>query len=365
MRKTWPILIVGALLILLLEPTPVNGVSASIEVDEDEFYISVDPSDPDRGFLEIKGKVEGDRFAILDQLSITLTVNITEENDGEPTGRYWAASAEFDDETVTPEETRLTYNQDSAVFTILISPELEDPQGGDIAVPSGISPLTEGKLVLTMTYSGSASGDDIQRMTIIPDYYHLINLSTPITPIEVKAGNKVNYTLRVKNAGNEMDSVTIEIPDLEDLEDDGWITSLSIDNIDDMEPGYEVRSILLLQAPNNILADRTLKIDIKVFTDELDPVSLDPVSSDELTLTLELKRSKVDEPVIDDDDDDDVIVPDNDIQPASDSPYAIIGVTAAMAVIALIVIIILFTKRGGDNEGGNDDIDMHSSMVRI
>jgi len=204
-------------------------------------------------------------------------------------------------------------------------------------------------------------------MTIIPDYYHLINLSTPTTPLEVKAGNRVNYTLRIKNAGNQMDSVTVEVPDLEDLENDGWTTSLSLTDIDDMEPGYEERSILLMTAPNDIPADRDLEIDIRVFTDELDPDTLEPVSSAELTLTLQLKKSKVQDPIVDDDDDDDdndtVIDDDANIQ-ATDSPYAIIGVTAAMAVIALIVLIVLFSKRGGGDDDEDED-DMHTSMVRI
>ncbi|MGA1794121.1 MAG: hypothetical protein ACMUHM_09225 [Thermoplasmatota archaeon] len=366
MRKSWPVLMIAILLVVLLQPSPVNGASASIDVEEDDHYISVDPSDEDQGYLEIYGTVDGSQIGILDQLTVTLSVNITEEYDGEPTGRYWAASAEFEGETVTPEETRLTYNKDTVDFTIFIDPELSGQGDGDIAVPPGISPLTEGKLVLKLAYSGASSGEDIERMTIIPDYYHLINLSTPTTPLEVKAGNRVNYTLRIKNAGNQMDSVTVEVPDLEDLESDGWTTSLSLTDIDDMEPGFEERSILLLTAPNDIPADRDLEIDIRVFTDELDPDTLEPVSSAELTLTLQLKKSKVQDPIVDDDDDDDndtVIDDDTNIQ-ATDSPYAIIGVTAAMAVIALIVLIVLFSKRGGGDDDEDED-DMHTSMVRI
>ncbi|MGA1866587.1 MAG: hypothetical protein ACMUFK_03880, partial [Thermoplasmatota archaeon] len=183
MREIWLIFLIGTFLIVLLDPVPADGASASIEVEEDEYYISVDPSDEDQGYIEIEGRIEGSQFAILDQLTVMLSVNISEEYDGEPTGRFWAASAEFDDETLTPEETRLTYNKDSADFTIFIDPELEGRGNGDIAVPPGISPLTEGKLVLTMAYSGASSGNDVQRMTIIPEYYHLINLSTPILPV--------------------------------------------------------------------------------------------------------------------------------------------------------------------------------------
>jgi len=362
MRKTWLVLMIGVLMVVLLRPLPANGASASLDVEENEYYISVDPSDDDRGTLEIDGTVDGSQIGLLDQLTVTLSVNITEEFDGEPTGRYWAASAKFAGETVTPEETRLTYNKNSADFTILISPELEGQGAGDIAVPAGISPLTEGKLVLKLVYSGASSGDDIERMTIIPDYYHLINLSTPTTPLEVKAGNKVNYTLRIKNAGNLMDSVTVEIPELEDLGDAGWVTSLSLTRIDDMEPGDEVRSVLLMTAPNKIERDEDLEIEIRVFTDELDPDTLEPISSAELTLTLQLKISEVDGTVITDDDDDD---DDNKTAVQStDSPYAIIGVTAAMAVIALIVVIILFSKRGGGDDEEAED-DLHTSMVRI
>ncbi|MBN1389751.1 MAG: hypothetical protein JXA22_03805 [Candidatus Thermoplasmatota archaeon] len=359
MRKIWSVLLIITLMTLVLYQAPAKGISASISVDEDEYQISVDPSDDDQGYLEIYGQVEGSQFTILDQLTVTLSVNVTEEHDGEPTGRFWAASAVFDDETVTPEEARLTYNRDSADFTIFISPELEGQGEGDIAVPPGISPLTEGNLVLTMAYTGSSDGDDVQRMTIIPEYYHLINLSTPLTPIEVEAGNRLNYTLRIKNAGNEIDSVTLEIPVLYELGEEGWTTSIDLTDIDDMEPGDEVRATLLMQAPVEIIADRDLEVLIRVFTNAIDPDTQEPESSNELTIILQLKRSKVEEPVIPDDDDDD-----EEPMVATDSPYAIIGVTAAMAVIALIVIIILFTKRGGGDEGDNSE-DMHSSMVRI
>jgi len=362
MRKTWAVLMIGILIVILVHTSPVNGASASIHVEENDYYISVDPSDDYQGYLEIDGTVDGSQIGILDQLTVTLSVNITEEYDGEPTGRYWAASAEFAGETVTPEETRLTYNKDSADFTILISPDLDGQGDGDIAVPGGISPLTEGKLVLNLVYSGASSGDDIERMTIIPDYYHLINLSKTSTPLEVEAGNNVNYTFRVKNAGNLMDSVTVVIPELEDLENEGWTTSLSLTDIDDMEPGDEVKPVLLMTAPDEIKYDTELDIEITVFTDELDPDTLEPISSSELTLTLLLKKSKVAGPIITDDDDDD----DDDQTPVqtTDSPYAIIGVTAAMAVIALIVLIILFSKRGG-GEDDEDEDDMHASMVRI
>lgn len=362
MRKTWPFLLAGALLLLTLNVNHASGASASISIEGDEFYISVNPEDDNAGYLEIHGTIEG-TMEILDQLTVTLSVNITEEYDGDPTGRYWACSAEFDDETVTPEETRLAFNQDSADFTIKIDPELVDPVQGDVAVETGLSPLTEGKLELEMTYSGSSSGNDIERATIIPEYYHLVQVSTPTAPIEVEAGNKLNYTLRVVNAGNDYESVTLEIPMLEEMDNDGWTVSINDTNFIDMEPGQQVKPVLLLQAPKEIFGDRDLDLVIRVFTDMFDPDTGDPLSEDELTLTFELKKSKVNEPPPppppDDDDDDDDKLPQN---PES-SPYAIIAVTAVMAILAIVVIILLFIKRGGGDD--DDDEDMHTSMVRI
>jgi hypothetical protein len=364
MRKTWTFLLAGVLLLMVLTIDPVSGASASIDIDEDEFFISVNPEDENAGYLEIHGTIQGDLQRI-DQLTITLSVNITEEYDGDPTGRYWACSAEFDDEVVIPEETRLTFNQDSADFTIYIDPELSDPAQGDIAIEPGMSPLTEGKLELVMTYSGSSSGNDIEKLTITPEYYHLVEVSTPTMPMEVEAGNKLNYTLRVVNAGNEIESVTLEIPILEQLIDDGWIASINDTHFLDLEPGQQVKPILLLQAPNEITFDRDIELTIRVFTDMFDADTGDPLSEDEVILTFNLKKSKVNEPIIDDDVTDDDTVDDDELpsNPES-SPYAIIGVTVVMAILAIIVIILLFIKRGGGDDG-DDEEDMHAAMVRI
>lgn len=351
---------------MVLYVNPANGASASIDLEEDEFYISVNPEDDDAGYLEIHGTINGDIESILDQLTVTLSVNITEEYDGDPTGRYWACSAEFDDETVSPEETRLTFNQDSADFTIFIDPELVDQGNGDVVVETGMSPLMEGKLELMMTYSGASSGDDIERATIIPEYYHLVEISTPTTPLEVRAGNKLNYTLRVVNGGNDYESVTIEIPQLEEMENDGWQTSLNVTHVYDMEPGDQVKAGLLLQAPDEIISDRELNLAIRVFTDMYDPDTQEPLSEDELTLTFELKKSKINEPPPPDDDDTDDDMVDDDELPTNpeSSPYAIIAVTAVMAILAIVVIILLFIKRGGGDDG-DDEEDMHAAMVRI
>jgi hypothetical protein len=266
---------------------------------------------------------------------------------------------------VTPEETRLTYNQRSADFTVLIGPDLYDPEGGDIIVPPGLSPLIEGRMVLRMTYSGTSEGNDVETATIFPDYYHLINLTTPTDPLEVRAGNKINYTLRLKNAGNEPEDIVIEIPVLEDLADDGWTTSLSIDRVIGMEPGQEVRSILLLEAPREIPFDKNVNLEITAYTLDIDPDTNEPLSSRELEIELRLKQSKITDPITDDDDDtdDDIIDDDTITDTPESSPYAIVAVIAILVILALVVIILLFVKRGGGDEG--DEEDMYSAPVRI
>jgi hypothetical protein len=366
MKRTWPILLIGALLLVVIGSAPANGADAFIDMEEDEFYISVNPDDPDMGYLEITGTVEGNLPNILDQLEVALSVNITEEYDGEPTGRYWACSVEFDDETVTPQETRLTFNQDSADFTIYIDPLIVDDQTGDIAVPEGITPLTVGKLELILTYTGTDEGQDIETATITPDYYHLVKLPPPPNPFVLSAGNRLNYTFRVINAGNEIDTVNIEIPRLQAFIDDGWTANLNITRVQDMEPGQKQKATLFMQAPNEILADRNEDLKILIYTDMINPDTEEPESSDELTIELQLKKSKVSDPVItdDDDDDDDVIIDDDVTTDPNTSPYAAVGVITVMAIIAVIVIIVLFIKRGGgDDEDGDED--MHASMVRI
>jgi len=356
MKKYWPILLAGALLFTLFVPEA-KGASASLSLEDDEFYISVDPSDPEQGYLEINGQVKGEFDRLTEALNVQLSVNITEEYDGEPTGRYWACDATFDDETVTPEETLLNYNQRSADFTVLLSPDLYDPEGGDIIVPPGLSPLIEGKMVLTMSYTGTNEGNDVEIASIFPDYYHLINLTTPTDPIEVRAGNKLNYTLRLKNAGNEPEDVMIEIPVLEDLEADGWTTSLSIDRVLGMKPGEEVRPVLLLEAPKEISFDSNLDLKIRAYTLDINPDTEEPLSSKDLEIELRLIHSKVTDPITDDDDDDDIV------ETPESSPYAVVAVIAILVILSLVVIILLFVKRGGGDEG--DDEDLYSAPVRI
>ncbi|MGA1848036.1 MAG: hypothetical protein ACMUHB_01725 [Thermoplasmatota archaeon] len=362
MKRYWPILMAGALLLTLFVPDA-RGASASLSLEDDEFYISVDPSDDNQGYLEIQGEVSGDFERLADTLTVVLSVNITEEYDGDPTGRYWAAQASFDDEAVTPEETRLTYNQRSADFTVLISPDLYDPGSGDIIVPGGLSPLVEGKMVLTMTYTGTSEGNDVETATIFPDYYHLINLTTFTDPVEVRAGNKLNYTLRLKNAGNEPDDVVIDIPILEELEADGWTTSLSIDSVLGMQPGEEVRPVLLLEAPKEIPFDTNVDLEIIAYTLDVNPDTEEPLSSKELNIELRLIQSKVTDPITDDDDNDDDIIDDDITDTPESSPYAVVAVIAILVILALVVIILLFVKRGGGDEG--DDDDMYSAPVRI
>lgn len=360
MKRYWPILLAGALLFTLFLPEA-KGASASLSLEDDEFYISVDPSDPEQGYLEIHGQVTGQFDRLTEALNVQLSVNITEEYDGEPTGRYWASEATFDDKTVTPEETLLNYNQRSADFTVLLSPDLFDPEGGDITVPPGLSPLTEGKMILTMSYTGTDEGSDVETATIFPDYYHLINLTTPTDPLEVKAGNKLNYTLRLKNAGNEPEDVVIEIPILEDLEADGWTTSLSIDRVLGMKPGEEVRPVLLLEAPKEIPYDSIVNLEISAYTLDVDPDTEEPLSSKELEIELRLQQSKVTDPITDDDDD---IIDDDDItETPESSPYAVVAVIAILVILAFVVIILLFFRRGGGDEGSDEDL--YSAPVRI
>lgn len=372
MRFYWAALMISSMLLLLLAPSGTEGASASLSLEEDEYYISVDPSDDDHGRLEVHGTVEGNIENLLDRVTVTLEAVIVEYRDGEPTGNKWACAVSFDGGGVDTDTTILTRNDDTADFTVTVSPEQYDPQDEDVtAVPTGIGPNITGELEVTASYSGDASGADSERATIIPEYYHLVRVSTNTAPLEITANKFINYSFRVINEGNDVESITLELPTLEELKDEGWTGSVDKTHGDLMEPGSEFRATMHLQAPKKIERDRTLDFKARAYTDFFDPITGEPASEDEITIEFQLKESEFVDPVVDDDTDDDTDDDPTDddttdgYDPANDSPLALIIVISGVVLIVALVLIIFFIKGGGGDEGDGEEPDIHSSMVRI
>ncbi|MFO8051906.1 MAG: hypothetical protein R6V01_09465 [Thermoplasmatota archaeon] len=373
MKIYWATLMISSMLFLILAPYGSKAASAAFSIEDDEFYISVDPSDEDHGKLEVHGTVEGSIENILDRVTVTLEAAITEHRDGEPTGMKWACTVTFDGLSVDTDTTILTRNDDQADFTVLVSPEVYDPQDEDvIAVPTGIGPNVTGELEVTAIYSGDASGTDTETATIIPEYYHLVRVSTNTAPLEITANKFINYSFRVMNEGNDVESITLELPTLEELVEQGWTGSVTKTHEDLMEPGSEFRATMHLQAPKKIESDRTVDFKAKAYTDFFDPVTGEPASEDEITIEFQLKESEFSDPVADDDADDDTtdddVIDDDtagEYDPANDSPVALIIVISVVVLIVALVLIIFFIKGGGGDEGDQEEPDIHSSMVRI
>ena len=361
MRFLWGMIIVPVLLLTMLS-AGADGASVNVTLEDDEFTISVDPTDELQGYLEIAGEVDVSVTNILESISVTLSVDIMEKKAEEPTGRYWLGDASFDSGAVGGATKVFRKGDAPAPFKILISPELYDPATDEaIPVPAGLALDVEGALTLKAVYSGAEEGERTVQATIYPEPYHLLNLSTPTGALDVTAGHLLNYTLRVKNAGNLEENAVIEVPVLAELQEDGWETYIQSTGQNGLAPGEEFTSILELKAPNVIEEDITVALVLKAFTEEEDPGTSEPWSMSELSIELHLKESSV---VVDDDDDTDTDDTDDD---GTDGVVVSSPVVAAfvvgIVVAIIVVLIIIFIKKG---KGGNDgDEDPHSSMFRI
>lgn len=249
-------------------------------------------------------------------------------------------------------------NDGPAPFTVTIGPELYDPSTDtDIPVPPGLGLDVEGLMVVTADYSGSIEGKRSSSARIFPGSYHLVNLSTPDNDLELKAGDLMNRTIRVKNSGNNVEDIIIEADLVEELKSRGWNASISFRGKDGVEPGEELLSVIHIKAPRKIEQDEVLTLDMVAYTSGTDPQSGEPLSSSELSVKLYLRRSSLPGP-----DDDDVTDNDNDGTEEKTDPWMALLVVGLVIVVIVVLVIILFKKgRGGDG----DERDPHSSMVRI
>jgi hypothetical protein len=334
----------------------VDATSVSISLDEDDYTISVDPTDPEQGSLEVKGEVDVSVTNLIETVTVELSVNITELKRGEPTGRYWQAVVVYGSSTVGQSTKVFKRNDDPAVFTVTIGPELYDPNSDiDIPVPPGLGLDVEGKMVVTADYSGSIEGKRTVKATIFPEPYHLINLSTHEEDLELTAGGLMNRTLWIKNAGNNVEDVVLEVDLIEDLRARGWNASISSLGKDGMVPGEDLYPVINIKAPREIKMDEVLTMSMVARTKATFPDSEKPLSSSERSVRIYLRKSSL--PTPDDDDEDDSGVDGERTDPL----MALVVVALVIAVIVVLVILLFKKGRGGDG----DERDLHSSMFRI
>ncbi|MCU0799805.1 MAG: hypothetical protein MUC62_09075 [Candidatus Thermoplasmatota archaeon] len=358
MRSTWAVILIALMFSTLMLMEGADATSVSISLEDDEFTISVDPTDPEQGSLEVEGSVQVTVTNLLETVTVGLSVNISELKGGEPTGRYWLAVVTYGSGAIGQSTKVFKRNDAPAAFTVTIGPELYDPNTDtDIPVPPGLGLDVEGQMVVTAEYSGAIEGKRTSSARITPGSYHLVNLSTPDNDLELEAGDLMNRTLRVKNAGNNVEDIVIEADLVDELQSRGWNATISSSGKDGVEPGEELISIIHIKAPRKIEQDEVLTLFMGAYTKGTDTQSGEPLSSSELSVKLYLRRSSLPGPDDGDDDTDD----DDDKDERTD-PWMAMLVVGLVIVVIVILVIILFKKgRGGDG----DERDPHSSMVRI
>jgi hypothetical protein len=357
----WLILAIMSLIIVACLPVPSEGApTAKATLNGSEFTVSVDPSDPEQGILKITGKVQSSITDLRDKLTVTLSSNITEMDDGGKTGRYWHSIASFDG--AAPSPTRIFKKGDpSASFTVALDPSKCDPQTTrDIPAPTGLSLLTWGKLVLTARYTGSSDGSSSDEARIYPQPFYLVNLSLNSRTHNISAGDVLNFTFNIKNPSNQEEGISLEMPMLEELSDLGWnVTALGID-IPVLVPGEGRDVTIRLVAPDEIPYDDTFIFAVATSTLEIDPDTLEPESASSASFTIHTIESKVD-------DGDHPIDPDpdgNGDRPSTGSVLA--GIAVLTLVVVSLIILVLFFMRGrsGGKDGVRDPSD-HSAPVRM
>ncbi len=358
MKWIWPLTLL--LLLSVIVVPNVEGSEPRMQFEEDYYEVSVDPSDPYQGVLEVEGSIIMD-LSIGETATITLTSNITEYDQGVPTGRYWSSIVYFDGGVEN--NVKVFSRLDNSADIVLEMDPLNHNPGTDldIPVPPGLSPDTEGRVVVTASYTGAYEGKISQDVTIYPMEYTLINLTTGTDAVEVTAGERLDYTLSIKNAGNLITSCYLDIPILEDLVEDGWETTLDNESFIDLLPGEERKPHLVLIAPDEIDRNSYEELEIVLKTYEIDPETGEPTITRTLRVQLDLIKSNRDGPIIGDDEPVDNSTAPND--EGTSSVVLVIAIIIAVGAVAGVLILMLVKNKGDDDdEGGDND---HSSLFRI
>ncbi len=358
MKWPWPLVLLMILPVIVVSNA--DGSVPHMQFEEDYYEISVDPSETYQGVLEIEGSITMD-LGLGETATITLVSNITEYDLGVPTGRYWSSIVYFAGgvENNVKVFSRL---DDTTDIIVELDPLNHNPDTDlDIPVPSGLSPDTEGRVVVTASYTGAFEGEISEEVTIYPMEYTLINLTTGTNPVEVTAGERLDYTLTIKNAGNLITSCYLEVPILTELWEDGWETTLEEESFIDLLPGEERKPHLVLVAPDEIERNSYEELEIILKTYEIDPDTGEPTITRTLLIQLDLIRSDRNGPI-----NGDTEPPDNSTaqdDEGTSSIVLIIAIIIAVGAVGGVLILMLVKNKGDDDdEGGDND---HSSLFRI
>lgn len=357
MKWPWPLVLLMILSVIVV--SNVEGSEPCMQFEEDHHEISVDPSDPYQGVLEIEGSMTMD-LSIGETATITLVSNITEYDQGAPTGRYWSSIVYF--AGAVENNVKVFSRFDNTADIVLELDPLNHNPGTDpdIPVPPGLSPDTEGRIVVTASCTGAYEGEISEEMTIYPMEYTLINLTTGTDPVEVTAGERLDYTLTIKNAGNLITSCYLEVPILPELAEDGWETTLDNESFIDLLPGEGRKPHLVLTAPDEIKRNSYEELEIILKTYEIDPDTGEPTLTRILLIQLDLIKSDRDGPIDGDDEPADNSTAQSD--EGTSSVVLVIAIIIAVGAVAGVLILMLVKNKGDDDEGGDDD---HSSLFRI
>jgi hypothetical protein len=349
--------------LLLLIPF-VNGQGEDMELEADDFLISVDPSDPDQGVLQISGTFTPPDLGLLEQVTVTLDSNITEVLDNKETGRYWASNIYWAGAAGT--STKIFGRNDGPEkFTIELNPEKHDPQTDkDITVPQGLSLDAWGDLVVTASMSGAMDRTLKDTARIYPEEYYLATISTGTKDRNITAGIILRYNVNITNAGNLDSDMVFEIPILQDLEDEGWNITMEETDYTDMKPGDFRETNLTMVAPNMIPRSELRILTMTVETLQIDPDTNDPASISEIRINLNFIRSDNTQNHDDDDDGSNMNDTDDDDGKGNYILGGVVGIVLVLSVLGFLIVVI-FRGRGGEGEEEEDTTGTHESMFRI
>jgi hypothetical protein len=347
--------------ILMLIPL-VNGQGEDLELEDNEFMISVDPSDLDQGVLEISGTFTPPDLGLIEQVTVILDSNITEVRDGEPTGRYWHSNIYW--AGAAGAATKVFGRNDGPTkFTVELDPATHDPQTDtDITVPWGIALDVWGDLVVKASMTGAVDGTITDSAKIYPEEYHLVNITTGTQDARVSAGTRLHYNITIMNSGNMDSDIVFEIPLLEELESEDWNITMDSTEFLEMAPGEKRETHLTMEAPDIIPRSEIRILTMMAETLQIDPDTNDPESSTEITINLNLERSDI-TPKPDDDPDPVNNTTDGDDNTGDYILGGVVGIVLVLTIIGILLVVI-FRGRGGDGEE-EEIVGSHEAMYRI
>ncbi len=234
------ILIAPFLVIIYLTPPVVtaqpSNPSATIFLEDNEKTAKVGPEQ--HGVVTLLGWVSAE---VISGTSMVVQLNATDT---------WNSAI------ISPSAVQFTSdNADNKEFQV------------SIQVPKGESCDTEGTVVVSgrwMMYPGRISGDcePVER-TIKVAQYHIFSISSNKLQIETALGSKAKFNLVIENQGNGEETFSIDIKNLDELADKGFVFELPSYR-PTAKAGQETTYEFFVNTPSDLRYEGPYNIDLEV-----------------------------------------------------------------------------------------------------